>query len=169
MLKKYFFLFLTLNLFALEDSVKSKITNSQNTKILGIGLAVFVAYTIIPNMVDNAAINGNTYDFGTLKILAGAAVGVYGISEMYSTGKNMISSCHSDDAKKAQIAEIKEKNRALISKRELRECLMQHKNGQRNSMGIPTECENVASMFALIAGQPGLDAMTTTFNDLYRS
>ncbi len=177
MLKKLFILFLSANLFAsenIETPESAKANNSSAYGAIGIGIAAYVTYTVIPNLLSASSksnvkgIDEMITTASRLSTLAGAAVGVYGLTRLYIIGKEVYESRNPSEAKMLLLAEARERNNLLKGKRELRTCLMNNANLPRNTLGRPTACEDLAQMFAAMAGKPELDEITKDFNDLYK-
>ncbi len=166
MFKKSLLILLGTNLCAAEEIENPRPTKTSNTSFeaIGIGVAAYVVYTIIPKIegCDNALGKG-------LATVAGTAVGLYGVSKLYTIASGINEQNVSSDDKKARINLARQKNDLFAARKEFKSCLMKNIKTERNDSGRPVACEDLASIFAMIAGKSELDQMTTTFNDIYRN
>lgn len=165
MLKQLFILFFSASLCAADNIKKPELSRSNNSymKSIGICLTAVVVYAIIPKLLEGS---GNGKRLGTL---AGAAVGAYGLTQLFAIGADIDEALFPSEAKKAETAAAHKQYEMLSSKRVLRSCLMKNSAKPRNVAGIPTECESFACAYATAAGKPALDEMTKTFNDTYKN
>jgi len=158
LLKKILILFLSAHLCAAENIKKPDLQKSKDTsaRMIGLGLAVWVAYTILPNLLEDSN--------NCMATLVGLALWVYSFSQLRSSHVNTDKAMHTE-AQKMSPSEAHEIHTRLTAKRELRTCLLNNMyNKQRNSSGLPTECEQPAHMYSLVAGEPALDEMIEAFN-----
>lgn len=177
MLKKLFILFISANLCASGNTENPELGKSNNTssRVIGIGVASFVVYTVIPNLLD-ASSKSNIKGIdeivavgNNLNAIAGAAVGVYALTQLYAIGKDIHESMNPSEVKKALIAEAHERVKLLDAKREFRTCLMKNAHTPRNASGIPSACDDLGDMFATMAGRAEFEQMTALFKDTYRN
>ncbi len=162
MLKKLLLILACTNLCATEEEMGNpKLTSYE---AVGIGIAAFVVYTVIPKFETSEGIFGKH-----LTTAVGAALCLYSASQLYSMVRDIQEQNTQSEEKKARINEARRMNELINAKRGFRNCLINHINSPRNDSGRPVACEDLASMLAMIAGQAELDKMTTTFNSLYRN
>ncbi len=98
----------------------------------------------------------------------GAGFCVYNFANLVDMGVRIRENNFPDDEKKAAINKAREINEFFMSKKEFRRCLMENSKTARNAAGRPTACEDLAKMFALIAGKPELNEMTENFKIAYQ-
>ncbi len=81
MLKKTFILLFSANLFAVEYQTNPELSlRDTSIKVIGIGVASLVAYSVLPKLLEDACIDSR------LGVIAGAAVGAYGLTQIYIVG-----------------------------------------------------------------------------------
>jgi hypothetical protein len=136
MLKKVLILFISAHLCAAESPKKTEIpvSNNSSAKAIGIGLAAFVVYTILPNIVEGE--NGKR-----IATFAGAALGAYSLTQLCSFNTDT-----DGGSQKMSPLEANEAYKKTTSKQAFRTCLLNNAHKQRNPSGIPSECENLAHM-----------------------
>lgn len=138
---------------------------SDGAKILSDGLA-----NQLPTVGTNAAtILGDKVTLlgDKVTLVGGAAIGAYSFFQLYLIGKQIRDDKYPGEEQKARINAAHEKNQAFDAKQEFRTCLINNTKTPRNASNRPTTCENLASMFAMMAGRAELDDMTENFKTAY--
>lgn len=163
MLKKLLLILLSTSLCAAEEMESPRSSNTNNTSYDAIkaGIAGFLVYTIIPKIEDSEITN--------LATAAGAALCVYSASQVYTMARDIYKQNTQSEEKKVRINEARQKNGLFAARKEFRSCLMRNIKAEKNDSGRPVACEDLASMFAAMAGKSELDQITTIFNDFYRN
>lgn len=109
-----------------------------------------------------------TEQTGPVSSVLGAGFCVYNIANLVNTGASIYANNFPDDEKKTAINKARDINEFFTAKKEFRDCLMENTKTPRNASGRPSACEDLARMFALIAGKPELDEMTENFKIAYQ-
>lgn len=141
---------------------------------LGIEAATLAVYTIIPKLINaSSGLNAEKTDAivtvgNRLITLAGAAVSVYAIAQLYSVGKELYSHHFPTRLQKARIADARMRNQVFEARQAFRTCLINNQKSQRDASGRPAVCEDLASMLAAIAGRSELDEITKNFKSAYK-
>lgn len=178
MLKKIFILLCCLNLYATNDGQAScKLSTTQKALILGslgtgaaataifFGPVILSAGTIAAIKATAAAAAVKATAAGAaIKTTAVAAAPIAGGISMGLSGARVIrpyvfpTSQEELNGEKQQDASV-----VLKTKTDLRSCLIKNKC-DRNAPGIPSTCEEVAFMFAMLEGQNAVDKMVSDLN-----
>lgn len=164
MLKKIFILLLSINVCAAENTKKPENSESNHSamKVIGLGVVIWAVHTVIPKLLEDSSCKH-------LSTLAGAALGVYGISQLCVIGGETYENIYPNEATKTGNAEARKIIAEISAKRAFRSCLMKNACKKRNASGIPTQCENLARMYEVTAGKFELDAMITLFKKAYEN
>lgn len=162
MLKKIFVLILSANLCGAENK-RFEPSSSPNSsmKVIGIGLAALAVYTVLPKVCEGT----NAKHVATI---GGAALGAYGLTQLWNIGTDLNESMHLNEDMQASIADTRKKYEIMTTKKSLRSCLMENAYKPKNATGIPTECEGLARMYEGAAGGTALGDMITLFKETYK-
>lgn len=88
----------------------------------------------------------------------------YAVGQLWSMGKDVKSYFWPSNEEIAHGIEVDEKLAQLVAKKAFKACLLKNVHSERNSSGIPCDCESMKQAYAMAAGHVQAEEITQTFN-----
>lgn len=163
------------NLYAVEPSQNFALSNSSISpaESIGLGVTAYLVYEVIPKVLKSSKVQdkmqeGTVTSLKNLNTAAQITLAIYCVAKLCVVAKDIYDYCYPSEAQQAITQAAAEVNKLFRAKQDFRTCLMKNAAAPRNTSGVPTACQELATAFGAVAGQSALDEMTINFTDTYK-
>jgi len=175
MFKKLFLcLFLTTDLYPAEQERNDTLSTAAMTAVIvTAGALVFAMYASDEKKFEELTSKLSDGDIAKMLEVAGAWFTLTQVMQGLIYAPDTFKEAYKDwfpteeqiAIDKVETAAAIEKIKLFEARNRLRECFMKHKSGcEKNALGRPADCEELAQIFASLGGQDEVDGMTKAFN-----